>query len=98
MNTTKEKIKDEALKQLFKLKLDQLSRVQNSFVFTHPIAQETIWLFSHSFENMYQDPKMLSILHDAYVEFQTNESREELLTGLKKWADEKGYDYNLVFK
>lgn len=93
-----EKIKDEALKQLFKLKLEQLSQARDSFNFTHPMAKETIWMFSHSFNNMYEDERMLSILDQVYNEFQTKESREKLFDDMKKWADDNNYTYEQVFK
>lgn len=97
MGKQNEKIKDEALKQLFKLKLEQLNPVRNSFSFRHPIAIEVIWLFSHKFDDMYNDEKMLSILHNAYVDFQTKESREKLIDGMKAWADSNGYAHEQVF-
>jgi len=93
-----EKIKDEALKQLFKLKVEQLNHVHDTFVFTHPMAQETIWMFSHSFNDMYEDERMLSILDQVYNEFQTNESREKLFESMKQWADNNNYAYEQVFK
>lgn len=98
MSELKEKIKDLALKQLFKLKLEQLKQLNGTHEFNHPLAYETIKLFSFSFDKMYEDQKMLSILNTLYVEIQTNESREQLFEDMKSWADKEGYSYEQVFK
>lgn len=92
-----EKIKDEALKELFRLKAQQLNKVRNIKYFRHPIATETIYLFNVKFDDTYEDERMRSILHDSYAEIQTNESRLELLEGIKEWATKQGYDYNEIF-